>query len=194
MNKNKYVSKTKAISRRTALKLGAVTSVWIPTEVLAQPPNRMRPQPGDQLVYGDGDFVGELIDPTSIILNQQPVPALARDPDSLLKRDGSRLNRLMITRIDQKKLSERHKENAAEGIVAFSAICTHTGCDITNWDAEKLAMACPCHESMFDIYNGGTVIGGPAPRPLAMLPLNISKGVLTVAASFRGRVGFTQQF
>ena len=81
MNKNKYVSKTKAISRRTALKLGAVTSVWIPTEVLAQPPNRMRPQPGDQLVYGDGDFVGDLIDPTSIILNQQPFPALARDPD-----------------------------------------------------------------------------------------------------------------
>ena len=194
MEKMKDTSKTKEISRRTALKLGAVTSVWIPSELLAQPPNRLRPQPGDQLIYGDGDFSGDLIDPTSIKLNQQPFPALAREPGSLLTRDGSRLNRLMITRIDQEKLLERHQKNAAEGIVAFSAICTHTGCDVTNWNTEKLAMACPCHESMFDIYNGGTVIGGPAPRPLAMLPLNMKDGVLTVAASFRGRVGFTQQF
>lgn len=194
MTKIKNIAKIKRITRRTALKLGAVTSMWIPTEVFAQPPNRMRPQPGDQLIYGDGDFLGDLIDRTAIKLNQQPFPALAREPGSLLTRDGSRLNRLMITRIDQEKLSERHRKNAAEGIVAFSAICTHTGCDVTNWNTEKLAMACPCHESMFDIYNGGTVIGGPAPRPLAMLPLNISNGVLTVAASFRGRVGFTQQF
>ena len=55
-------------------------------------------------------------------------------------------------------------------------------------------MACPCHESQFDIYDGARVVGGPAPRPLAMLPLLIQDGVVTVAGEFHGRVGFTQQF
>ena len=49
------------------------------------------------------------------------------------------------------------------------------------------------NESQFDIYDGGKVVGGPAPRPLAMLPLEIVDGIVSVAAEFRGRVGFTQQ-
>ena len=55
-------------------------------------------------------------------------------------------------------------------------------------------MACPCHESEFDISDNGNVVGGPAPRPLAMLPLAIEDGELRVAGAFKGRVGFQQQF
>lgn len=187
-------SSASRVSRRMIFKMGLVTGVAMPMSVLGQPPDRMRPQQGDQLVFDEGDSLGELVTPDSLQLNQKPVSALAKDPDTQVLRDGSRLNRVMITRIDPEKLTARYQANAAQGIVAYSAICTHTGCDVINWDEGQLRMACPCHESQFDIYDGGKVVGGPAPRPLAMLPLEIVDGVVTVAAAFRGRVGFTQQF
>lgn len=193
-DKSSSASRVSRVSRRMIFKMGLVTGVAMPMSVLGQPPDRMRPQQGDQLVFDEGDSLGELVTPDSLQLNQKPVSALAKDPDTQVLRDGSRLNRVMITRIDPEKLTARYQANAAQGIVAYSAICTHTGCDVINWDEGQLRMACPCHESQFDIYDGGKVVGGPAPRPLAMLPLEIVDGVVTVAAAFRGRVGFTQQF
>ena len=77
---------------------------------------------------------------------------------------------------------------------AMNAVCTHTGCDVTNWDPDNLFMACPCHESKFDVYNNAKVVGGPAPRPLAVLPLRLDGDAIVIADIFQGRVGFTQQF
>lgn len=187
-------SKARAISRRSVFKMGLATSVTVPMTALGQAPNRLRPQPGDQLVFEEGPHQDALVRPELIELEQRPLSALARDPETEVLRDGSRLNRVMITRIDTEKMSERYRSNAAEGVIAYSAICTHTGCDVINWDEGQLRMACPCHESQFDIYDGGKVVGGPAPRPLAMLPLEVVEGIVIVAAAFRGRVGFTQQF
>ena len=183
-----------SVSRRTLIKMGILTGIAAPMPVLSQPPNRMRPQLGDVMIFDERPHMGEVVRPEMLELNQQPVSALAKDPETDTLRDGSRLNRVMITRIDPDKLTERYRANAADGVIAYSAICTHTGCDVINWNAEQLRMACPCHESQFDIYDGGKVVGGPAPRPLAMLPLEIIDGTVIVAASFLGRVGFTQQF
>lgn len=189
INKNK-----KSLSRRTVFKMGLVTGIAVPMSALGQAPNRLRPQPGDQLVFEEGPNQGELVRPELLDLEQKPVSAMAREPETEVIRDGSRLNRVLITRIDVEKMTTRYQSNAAEGVIAYSAVCTHTGCDVINWDAGELNMACPCHESQFDIYDGGKVVGGPAPRPLAMLPLELVDGIVTVAAEFRGRVGFTQQF
>ena len=191
---SKKDDRTGSVSRRTLIKMGIVTGIAVPMPALSQPPNRMRPQLGDFIIFDEGPNLGEVVRPEMLELNQQPVSALAKDPETDTLRDGSRLNRVMITRIDPNKLTERYRANAADGVIAYSAICTHTGCDVINWNAEQLRMACPCHESQFDIYDGGKVVGGPAPRPLAMLPLEIIDGTVIVVASFRGRVGFTQQF
>ena len=120
--------------------------------------------------------------------------ALARDPATGTLRSGSRLNRVMVTRIDTEKLTLRYQRHVANGVISYSIVCTHTGCDVTNWDSNARLMACPCHESQFDVYAGGNVVGGPAPKPLAILPLRVSNGEVIVAAGFTGRVGFTQQF
>ena len=191
---SKKDDRTGSVSRRTLIKMGIVTGIAVPMPALSQPPNRMRPQLGDFIIFDEGPNLGEVVRPEMLELNQQPVSALAKDPETDTLRDGSRLNRVMITRIDPNKLTERYRANTADGVIAYSAICTHTGCDVINWNAEQLRMACPCHESQFDIYDGGKVVGGPAPRPLAMLPLEIVDGTVIVAALFRGRVGFTQQF
>ena len=184
----------KPISRRTVFKMGLATGIAVPMSALGQSPNRLRPQPGDQLVFEEGPNQDALIRPELLELEKRPLSALARDPETQVLRDGSRLNRIMIMRIDPELMSARYQANVAEGVIAYSAVCTHTGCDVTNWDEGQLRMACPCHESQFDIYDGAKVVGGPAPRPLAMLPLEVVDGIVLVAGGFRGRVGFTQQF
>ena len=184
----------KPISRRTVFKMGLATGIAVPMSALGQSPNRLRPQPGDQLVFEEGPNQDALIRPELLELEKRPLSALARDPETQVLRDGSRLNRIMIMRIDPELMSARYQANVAEGVIAYSAVCTHTGCDVTNWDEGQLRMACPCHESQFDIYDGAKVVGGPAPRPLAMLPLEVVDGIVMVAAAFQGRVGFTQQF
>jgi ubiquinol-cytochrome c reductase iron-sulfur subunit len=80
----------------------------------------------------------------------------------------------------------------ADGIVAYSKICTHAGCAISLYRAPLFqpaepppALVCPCHYSTFDPADGGTVTFGPAGRKLPMLPLRIDRsGQLRAAGNF----------
>jgi menaquinol-cytochrome c reductase iron-sulfur subunit len=54
-------------------------------------------------------------------------------------------------------------KDADGAVTAFSPICTHLGCAY-HWDAGKSDFVCPCHASEFAL--DGTVLSGPAPRPL----------------------------
>jgi ubiquinol-cytochrome c reductase iron-sulfur subunit len=85
----------------------------------------------------------------------------------------------------------------ADGIVAYSKICTHAGCAIAMYrvptfapDEPRPALVCPCHYSTFDPASGGTVTFGPAGRPLPMLPLSVdSRGFLRAKGNFNQAVG-----
>ena len=50
------------------------------------------------------------------------------DPTDNTVRDGSRLNKVLLLRLDHESLDPVTRDRAAEGVVAYSAICTHTGC------------------------------------------------------------------
>ena len=65
--------------------------------------------------------------------------------------------------------------------VAYDATCTHAGCTVA-YDGTSL-LACPCHGSRFDPAQGAKVVAGPAPRPLAQLPIKIDQatGAITLA-------------
>lgn len=58
------------------------------------------------------------------------------------------------------------------GVFAYSAICTHQGCTVSYNAADK-ALECPCHGGRFDPANGGAVLGGPPPAPLAKINVAI---------------------
>jgi ubiquinol-cytochrome c reductase iron-sulfur subunit len=95
------------------------------------------------------------------------------------------------------KLPDELSGYDADGIVAFSKICTHAGCAISLYRAPlfeptdpKPALVCPCHYSTFDPATGGEVIFGPAGRKLPMLPLMVDRrGELRAAGNFDGPVG-----
>ena len=53
-------------------------------------------------------------------------------------------------------------------IEALSARCTHLGCTV-HWAAAENRFQCPCHGSQFAA--DGTVLHGPAQRPLDRLPV-----------------------
>ena len=48
-------------------------------------------------------------------------------------------------------------------VVAYAPSCTHLGCAY-HWDEEIQSFICPCHNSVFAM--DGSVVSGPAPRPL----------------------------
>ena len=64
-----------------------------------------------------------------------------------------------------------------EGLVAFSPTCTHLGCSV-RWDAGASLFRCPCHGGTY--RPDGSVAGGPPPRPLARLPIEIRAGQVYV--------------
>ncbi|MGF1527037.1 MAG: ubiquinol-cytochrome c reductase iron-sulfur subunit [Candidatus Competibacterales bacterium] len=108
-------------------------------------------------------------------------------------RDGSRFNQILLQRFDIAELDAATAAISAAGVVAYSAICTHTGCPVSAWDRDSQTYMCPCHQSQFNPKNLGAVTHGPAPRQLPALPLKIEDGTILVAGNFTSRVGFGNQ-
>ena len=159
----------------------------------AETPKDLQPQPGDLLVLSDSDSGNAPLRPADIPLAGDPTLAWGFDPKLKIARDGDRLLQVLLMRFDPASLSEREKKWAVEGVVAFSAICTHQGCTVTYWLKTPQVLECPCHQSRYNPRDGAKVVAGPAPRPLPVLPLKMDGGLLVVAASFTDRVGGEQQ-
>jgi rieske iron-sulfur protein len=161
-----------------------------------QPGSDERPKKADFLVASEGDQEGQLIKPQDLKLGAPPMHAWPKDPKTSVIRSGSRLNELLVIRLDPAELDDETRSHAADGIVAYSAICAHAGCPVTGWvkgeEVAKDVFKCFCHNSEYDPRQGAEVVFGPAPRRLAALPLAIVDGSLTVAAPFIGKVGAQQ--
>jgi Rieske Fe-S protein len=65
--------------------------------------------------------------------------------------------------------------DAAGRLRAFSATCTHAGCQVDAVSAGQIR--CPCHASRFDATTGEPV-GGPANRPLPPVAVEVRNGVI----------------
>jgi Rieske Fe-S protein len=180
--------------------LAAATSLTAGEPVFAadedQPGSDERPQKADVLVVSEGEHAGDIVKPQDLQLGGPPVRAWPKDPKTSVVRKGSRLNEVLLIKLDPAELDEQTRARSADGIVAYSAICTHAGCPVTAWvkadGGDKDVFKCVCHNSEYDPRQSADVVFGPAPRRLAALPLTTVDGTLTIAANFVGKVG-TQQ-
>lgn len=156
---------------------------------LAQPASD-RPQEGDVLVAFEGDSRVPL-EPKDIPRDAVPLMAWPMEPGAKIVRNGSRLNKVLLLRLDPATLVGPTRERAADGVVAYSAICPHAGCEVSVWVSEQKTLECSCHYSHYNPRDGAAVIDGPTPRSLAALPLKLADGKLVVAKPFTARVGIS---
>jgi rieske iron-sulfur protein len=146
-----------------------------------------RPRAGDLFIKA-GDASKAPLAPADIRAGAQTL-AWPMDPDGTV-RSGSRLNQVILVRVDPDTMSADTRARSADGVVAYSSVCTHTGCDVDDWEPAQRLLACQCHSSQFDPRDGAKVIDGPAPRPLPALPLKVVDGVLVVAQPFTAPIAF----
>ena len=168
---------------------GAMLAWMTPVRLAAQDARAARPAAGDLLV-ATGDTTFTPLTPDDIPMNEAPTMAWCMTPGDRVVRSGSRLNRVLLVRLDPGTIGEGTRKVSANGVVAYSAICTHSGCDVGSWLADEQVLYCECHESKFDPKDAARVADGPAPRSLPALPLTLVDGRLVVAGPFTSRVGF----
>lgn len=180
-------------SRRRMLRGAAgLALAWlVPGQARAQEARATRPVAGDLLVKV-GDATATPLTPADVVAGPSPTMAWPMAPGDAVVRSGSRLNRVVLVRLDAAALGEKTRARATDGIVAYSAICTHTGCEVGAFLPEEQALYCECHQSRFDPRDEAKVTDGPAPRSLPALPLQVVDGRLVVAGPFSTRPGFEQ--
>lgn len=133
---------------------------------------------GIHLVDGDGNRITEttLDYGEKITVFPEPRPGIERAPT------------LLIRLKETKYADPTNLAHTVAGYAAYSKVCTHAGCMVSN--EEDHTFVCPCHFGKFDPARGAEVVGGPPPRPLPQLPLTLSSdGYLIATGDFEGPVG-----
>ena len=147
-----------------------------------------KPVDGDRLVEESTEGV-----PTPLRLSDIPVgkPVLAYpfDVSQNKVRDDSRLNKVVLMRFAEGALDAESSARSAGGVLAFSAICTHQGCDLKTWSTKDQLLVCFCHSTKYRLLEGGTVASGPAQRSLPNMPLKLVGDVIVVAGGFSALPG-----
>jgi rieske iron-sulfur protein len=177
-------------TRRDVLALASIAGLEavagsVATPAFAEPADE-RPKRGDLLVPIEGTELRPLA-PADIPAT--PLLAWPMDPAQKIVRNGSRLNKVLLVALDASTLVGATRERAAAGVVAYSAVCPHAGCEVSGWVAGQNVIECACHNSRYNPRDAAAVIDGPSPRALSALPLEIVDGNLVVAKPFIGRLG-----
>ena len=106
------------------------------------------------------------------VVNQSVVVPLDSFPDlktvggSIVGMTSGYANPIVIAHVDDDRF------------VALDAVCTHMRCTV-GYNALNLTLDCPCHGSTYEV--DGSVIGGPAPRPLRKFAAHSDGAAVTVA-------------
>ena len=112
----------------------------------------------------------------------KPLLVFPFDPKTGTPKNESRLNKIVVVRLPEDQMTPETRARSASGVVAYSSICTHQGCDVKTWMSKESVLACYCHASKFNLFDGAKVVSGPAPSPLPAIPLTLAGEFLAIAA------------
>jgi rieske iron-sulfur protein len=150
-----------------------------------QPPGA--PQRGDTFVFSDGPNKGKEVTIADIVLDAPPITVQAKDETGAVRE--SEKATVLLYRVAADKYAVDIKGDTVEGVIAYSAVCTHKGCVITDWDATAKQIVCPCHKAAFDPLLGGTNTGGFKTRDLPQIPVKIHDGKLVIGDAIVSWIG-----
>jgi rieske iron-sulfur protein len=155
------------------------------------------PVQGDLLVFAQGARLGQVLTVNDVQRDAPQVFAWPMDPGSKVVKSGDIHNLTLLVRAGNVNwFTTDEKPHTFQNVAAYSAVCPHLCCTVSDWRTEPAAGAaqgvllCPCHLTRFDPWAGGRVLGGPSPRPLPILPLmSDPQDRLVVAGGFLTQVG-----
>ena len=173
----------------TGLLIGA--AIGTPgTAEASTPPERQPAQAGDRVQIIIGDLKDQLVKPDLLEAGAKPFEAFPIDPASGVLRRRNRLNRLLVLRLDPSEMDDETRDRSADGVLVYSAICTHRSCTIKSWKPEERILRCHCHLSEFAALSEGSVMSGPARRQLPMVPLALDdEGYVVATDTFTRKPG-----
>ncbi|MEY9963657.1 ubiquinol-cytochrome c reductase iron-sulfur subunit [Streptacidiphilus sp. MAP12-16] len=98
---------------------------------------------------------------------------------------------VMLVRMQPDDIKDKQSADwGYQGVLVYSKICTHVGCPISLYEQQTHHVLCPCHQSTFDLSDGGRVIFGPAGHPLPQLQVSVNgEGYLEALGDFSQPVG-----
>jgi rieske iron-sulfur protein len=143
-------------------------------EALAQPVTTL-------LVEADAEADFKPIRPSDLAV-AKPLLVFPFDPKTGTPKNESRLSKIVLVRLPEDQMTPETRARSASGVVAYSSICTHQGCDVKTWMSKESVLACYCHASKFNLFDGAKVVSGPASSPLPAIPLTLAGEFLALAA------------
>jgi len=144
------------------------------SEALAQPVTTL-------LVEADAEADFKPIRPADLAV-AKPLLVFPFDPKTGTPKNESRLSKIVLVRLPEDQMTPETRARSASGVVAYSSICTHQGCDVKTWMSKESVLACYCHASKFNLFDGAKVVSGPASSPLPAIPLTLAGEFLALAA------------
>jgi quinol---cytochrome c reductase iron-sulfur subunit len=173
------------LTRRKLLIGGVTGSVGALLVAFLFPVRSLGPSPGKTLERTPWRRGTHAIsdDGRRVLAREVPIGGLvtifpAGHPDSA---DGQAV--LVRVHPDRLRLDPGRASWAPRGLIAYSKVCTHAGCPVGLYQASLGQLLCPCHQSAFDVLDGGKPVFGPAARALPQLPLAIDDAGFVVAQS-----------
>jgi ubiquinol-cytochrome c reductase iron-sulfur subunit len=187
-----YLEGEREISRRSALVRLLIAAFGALGLAAIFPIRSLGPSPGRTLFQTEWTAGMRLVD-----ANGQPVRLDDLDLDGVVtvfpegvepRADSTAI--LVRVNPEELALPEGRNQDAPEGNVCYSKLCTHAGCPVGLYLAQTHELQCPCHFSAFDVLNGAQPTFGPAARPLPQLPLEVDdEGYLVAKGDFTAPVG-----
>jgi rieske iron-sulfur protein len=192
--KSKFNQERRDLLKSTCVMAGAAAVVSVTGSLPAFAADQKDvPMVGDVFVFTEGPKKGSVVMVADIPLDEKHVVTVqAATPDGKA-REGDNCTAVLF-RTTPDKVPDDLKSETVEGIMAYSAVCTHQGClmnelHTTEEVDPKFGIICPCHDAIFDPMKNGKNTFGATSRTLPHFPIKSEGGKIVVSDVPSGYVG-----